>query len=99
MSDRRTACILLTVGSGDVNAARRLVGGAIRKVLKVRRWLDAPHNVCYQGVAELREYGKDDTARYLLDLTDDECALLCDEITKQAENEGWSGAPIDVYHD
>lgn len=92
-NQRRQACILLVAARGDLNAARGLVGRAIRSELKVRRWHAAPHFVHYEPA------GEGGAARYLLSATDAEVERVSQAVLAAAPGEGWDGAPIDVYHD
>ena len=92
---RRTACVMLAAASGDVRAAKGVVGRAIRAALRVRRWHEAPHHVRYITQAE----GEGSAPRFCLDLTDDEAERLLVAADREALAAGFSAAPIDFYHD
>lgn len=93
---RRLAVILVTASTGHVNAARGLIGRAIRKALGVERWGDAPHFVRYYGASADPQGGG---RRYVLDVTDEEFEAVTTAIWEMANEEGWNRPPIDAYHD
>lgn len=95
LNTRRAACILIAAADGDVRAARGLVGRAIRSALSVTRWGDADHGVSYYSSAAC----DGGLPRFTLEVTDAEMDALTAEIEAMAAAEGWTAAPVDIYHD
>ena len=99
---RRGAIIYITATKGNVRAAKGIVGAALRKVLKIRRWNDAPHYVtAYAAERHSDGWGgfEEIDPCYRLYATDDEMVAVVAEIWAQAEARGWNRAPIDWYHE
>lgn len=98
---RYTACIIIEATS-DVREARGIVGQAIRKALGAKRWHEAPFYVCYLSRQSMIGNGAEPYAaqpRYRLDVSRDEMTRLDTEIGRAFEAAGWTGAPVDIYHD
>ena len=95
----RDAVIILTAVKGHARAARALVSKAIKKVLRVRKWHTEPHYVHFTSGHEMGSYGGGKDGRYTLRVTDAEMTKLSNEISRAAKAAGWSGAPVDIYHD
>jgi len=94
---RREGVFILTGGPGDIRAARGLVGRAIRKVLGVKRWGEAPYFVIYSDFQEEYE-GGGIRRQFTLYATDDEFGRVVKEIYERAPEEGWLSPPIDPFH-
>ena len=95
MTDRRTAYLFINAARGDANAARRLLGDAIRATVAKRQDV-APHFVSYSRA------GKEDPrapAHFSLLVTDAEYAALMTAIADGYDAGGWTGKPFDCYHD
>lgn len=93
---RRPMCIILVAGPGDIRAAKGLVGRALREALGIRRWGDKPHFVTYYS-RDAMPLGEE--PRFTLEASNDEREAFCEEARRLAKLEGWTRAPIDVYHD
>lgn len=93
--------MMIAAGKGDVQAARGLIGRAIKQTLKVRKWGESPHFVWYEsGSALARDTGGNlDTGQYRLEVTREEFARLMAALETMARAEGWSNTPVDAYHD
>ncbi len=94
---RRTAYLFINAARGDANAARRLLGDAIRATLaKAKRQDVAPHFVSYSRA------GKEDPrepAHFTLLVTDAEFTALMAAVGDGYEAGGWTGKPFDCLHD
>ena len=99
MQKRRTAVMIVQAKTGYVNAARKIIGKAIREGLNIKKWYQEPYMVHYMGDKEMRSYDSPD-GRYFLEVTDEELEKVLEILNKLAERDGWTkGAPVDVYHD
>jgi hypothetical protein len=95
-NERHEAAMLICAPTGQNNAARALVGRAIRKALGVKRWNEGIHFVDYLPAG----YGYPDAdARFMVNVTDAEMTRLMTTLTAMAEAEGWDRPPCDAYHD
>jgi superfamily II DNA or RNA helicase len=90
------AVILILAPVGSANTVRGMVGRAIRKALGVKKWHEGKHDVSYLPAGY--EYPEFD-ARFILTLTNTEMKTLAATLKEMREDEGWDGAPYEIYHD
>ena len=86
--------ILIVAATGSANAARGLVGRAIKKALKVKKWNEGKHEVSYLP-ANYDYPGFE--ARFLLKATSEEMENLSALLVQMAEEEGWTSIPAEIY--
>ena len=101
---RRNAVIMVCTFKGEINAARKLVGNAIRKVLGRKATTGIAPWTCYytskKGVLnDGYDLDNDPDPRFDLDVTDEEMAAISDTLAEMAKAVGWDRAPVDIYHD
>lgn len=99
---RRTAYIYIDAPPCDIQAARGLVGKTLRESLGIRKWRENPHFVVYRSVQQSIKDGvprESTRPLYNVDLTNDEMQIFGAALVRNAQREGWTGPPVDIYHD
>jgi hypothetical protein len=88
--------IYLWAAPGDRNAARGLIGRALRKALGIRKWNQPPQ---YVGYARAGLDAPDAPAHYSMSLTPAEFNAVMDTLAEMKTEEGWDFSPFEVYAD
>jgi hypothetical protein len=82
---KKSTCIMICAGKGDLRAARGLASRAL-KVLGIKGH--------YFGSIEC-----EGSPRYIADMNEHEFAAFVDYAKHLASKEGWSVSPLDIYRD
>ena len=96
MTRRRTACIILTAKTGDVRSAKAVFNRVARQVLGDKYQGD-PWGCGYWRPADMDDPKA--SPRWMLEVNDVEYAALVSAFGPAYAAAGWTGVPLDCYHD